>query len=523
MRPLTRKTLADYLEQYAIEKHQSKPAAEKEKDDLLADMPIGLPQDEVQEILRQVLEGLSYAHANKVLHLNLNPTNILRNSDGQIKLAELGLMTMAGKELFEDAGLGWHPPRFPWAPAVSASTRSIFSPPKPAWVNRATSARTFTPSASAPIGCLPARNPAITTPPPANSIRKSTKAGTSSWPTAWNATRTSVMPPPGPCWRISIIGGDIQGRGDPLDPGTAQTRSVFRHMDFIPVPRRIKRRGLKTTRAFRLGVIGLVGCVGLYLASMFYDLAFSKDVSPATPIAIRVPAGKEPRLSIRTTPPAALLEFSGQNLSFNIRDGTLDLNIVPGLHRFTVSAPHYKTRNELIKVGRDPQTLNIRLEPALADVNIITTPGAHAVAIDSSQRMYDLGTANADGLIQVAQLLYAGTYTLRLEKENYMPMEKENFRLGESGDNNLEFPLVPLPGTLRVRSTPKAQPFMSRARKSASPTPPSRDSPCARSLSSLWKAPATAPRSSPSPWSPIPVPCLISAISLHARVKSCRK
>ncbi|MGE9292654.1 MAG: SUMF1/EgtB/PvdO family nonheme iron enzyme, partial [Puniceicoccales bacterium] len=247
---------------------------------------------------------------------------------------------------------------------------------------------------------------------------------------------------------------NIQERGSPLEPGTAQTRSVFRHMDFIPVPRRIKRRGIKTTRAFRLGIIGIVACIAVYLASLFYELAFLEDSPTDAPVAIRTPEGKEPRLKIRTEPPDALFEIPSENISFIVRNGTLDLNVTSGIYSIKLSAPHYTPLTQLIEIERGKQELNLKLEPAWADVEIHTTPGARATAIDSSRRMYDLGTADEDGLLRVAQLLHAGNYTLRLEKDDYMTMEEEDFQLNEDA-GRLDFPLVPMPGTLRVRSTPK--------------------------------------------------------------------
>jgi len=51
----------------------------------------GLPQDLVKSYLRQLLEGVSYCHQNRVLHRDLKPQNLLVNSKGEIKLADFGL------------------------------------------------------------------------------------------------------------------------------------------------------------------------------------------------------------------------------------------------------------------------------------------------------------------------------------------------------------------------------------------------------------------------------------------------
>ncbi len=42
-------------------------------------------------IMRQLLDGLSYCHANNFLHRDIKCSNILINNRGQVKLADFGL------------------------------------------------------------------------------------------------------------------------------------------------------------------------------------------------------------------------------------------------------------------------------------------------------------------------------------------------------------------------------------------------------------------------------------------------
>lgn len=46
---------------------------------------------EIGEIIRQLLEGLGYAHARGVIHRDVKPPNILLNDDGQIKITDFGI------------------------------------------------------------------------------------------------------------------------------------------------------------------------------------------------------------------------------------------------------------------------------------------------------------------------------------------------------------------------------------------------------------------------------------------------
>lgn len=46
---------------------------------------------EIGEIIRQLLDGLGYAHARGVIHRDVKPPNILLNDDGQIKITDFGI------------------------------------------------------------------------------------------------------------------------------------------------------------------------------------------------------------------------------------------------------------------------------------------------------------------------------------------------------------------------------------------------------------------------------------------------
>jgi len=57
-----------------------------------------LKAGDVQDILQQILEGLSYAHGKGVIHRDLKPANILRTGEGKIKISDFGLARVVGEE-----------------------------------------------------------------------------------------------------------------------------------------------------------------------------------------------------------------------------------------------------------------------------------------------------------------------------------------------------------------------------------------------------------------------------------------
>lgn len=59
----------------------------------------GLNPRDVKSYLSQMLKGIAYCHAHRVLHRDMKPQNLLVNSNGLLKIADFGLARAFGLPL----------------------------------------------------------------------------------------------------------------------------------------------------------------------------------------------------------------------------------------------------------------------------------------------------------------------------------------------------------------------------------------------------------------------------------------
>ena len=77
--------------------------------DLLRDNPSGLPIGQVRALSSQILEALTIAHERNVVHRDIKPSNLLISDGGRLKIADLGIGTLASlpSDLERSSAFAW--------------------------------------------------------------------------------------------------------------------------------------------------------------------------------------------------------------------------------------------------------------------------------------------------------------------------------------------------------------------------------------------------------------------------------
>ena len=71
--------------------------------DLLASRGGRLPVEEASSILHQVIDAVSYAHSQHVIHRDIKPTNVLVDSGGQVRVSDFGLALVVGNDFVQQS------------------------------------------------------------------------------------------------------------------------------------------------------------------------------------------------------------------------------------------------------------------------------------------------------------------------------------------------------------------------------------------------------------------------------------
>jgi formylglycine-generating enzyme required for sulfatase activity/serine/threonine protein kinase len=438
----------------------------------VADNPqaVNLPSSQVTPILEQVLAGLAYAHESKTMHLNLNPTKILRSGFGEVKVYGYHFLAILGQELFEILVSAGIPPLKLDPNRSFVGTTDILSPE--ARLRQELEYR----SDVYAIGVnthwlLTGRKPTSPYQPPsqvqpgvepgwdaftvrclqrkpderyasANAALADLRNITHLTPIAQNQPLELLLPPEAPVEK-------------PVVRRTSGSKSPLVKVNKQPVkPPRSARKGLTLTQ--RLLFIGLPSLIAVGVAAFVYvQVETGDDDLSADLPAVRVPDGQTHGLNLwlTVTPRSAMLTID--NTKMPINDGQLRLQVATGDHSLTIEAPpKFRPKHFSYTTAPEVDHRFINLDPNWAVVDFITAPGATVTAQPAKGDPIQLGVADASGKLHITQNLGDNTYTFTATKDDYTTAQLPDQKIELTKSYNVTLNISANPATVTLLTEP---------------------------------------------------------------------
>ncbi len=310
-----------------------------------------LPPAQVTPIVEQVLAGLAYAHDNKTMHLNLNPTKILRSGFGEVKVYGCHFLAILGQELFEMLVSAGIPPLKLDPNRSYLGTTDILSPE--ARLRQTLEYR----SDIYAVGVnthwlLTGRKPTSPYQPPSQ-VTPGIEAGWDAFtlhclqrkPDDRYATASAALADLRNLAQLTpielkqplelMLGPDLPVEPPPEKKKGGTKSPLLKKSKPVKPPRRT-RKPLTLTQ--RLLFIGLPAIVLVAIAAYIYvSVETSDDELPVDLPAAIVLEGQVPRLWLTITPRETVVKID--KTVFPVKNGELKLKIASGVHEIIIEAP----------------------------------------------------------------------------------------------------------------------------------------------------------------------------------------
>ena len=425
-----------------------------------------LPPGQVTPILEQVLAGLAYAHESKVMHLNLNPTKILRSGIGEIKVYGYHFLAILGQELFEMLVSAGIPPLKLDPNHSFLGTTDILSPE--ARLREPLEYRSDLYAIGVDTHWLLTGRKLTSPYQTPSQLQPGIEVG-------WDAfAQRCLQRKPGDRYATATAAlADLRNlaqltplsQKQPLElllaPETPGVPVARKKKDSKPPvvkkskpgkPPRHARKPLTLTQ--RLLFIGLPALILVALAAFSYvEIETSDDLSTSDITAVRTVEGQTPRLRLSITPRNSLVTI-GKTV-FQVSDGELPLNIAKGDYIILVeSPPKYRTKRVPYSVQGQPDHLFVNLDPAWAIVDFSTAPGATIAAQPEHGPAIPLGIADAKGNLHVIQGLGDGNFTFTASKDAYTSAQVTNQKLELTKSYRFELKIIAEPAVITLTTEP---------------------------------------------------------------------
>ncbi len=423
-----------------------------------------LPPQQVTPIIEQVLAGLTYAHDCKVMHLNLNPTKILRAVRGEVKVYGFHFLAILGQELFEMLVSAGIPPLKLDPNRSFLGTTDILSPEA-----RLRTTLEYRSDIYA-VGVdthwlLTGRKPTSPYQPPSQIVpgiepgwdtftqhclqRKLDDRYASATAALTDLRNIAMLTPVMQKQPLELL----LAPEAPTPPPEKKKSSKA-----TPLPKKVKPpKGVRHARkpltlVQRLIFIGLPSLLLVALATFAYiKVETSEDAESGVPV--RAQPGHNVRLMLNITPHVAVVTID--KTTFNVSDGKLPVSMAKGAYTITISSPpkyaktilNYTTQNE-------QDTVFVNLTPAWAVVDFDTAPGATVMAQPAKGPPIQLGVADAAGKLHVAKNLGDDTYTFTASKTDYSTASLDNQKIELTKTYHFDLKIAAQPATVSLKTDP---------------------------------------------------------------------
>lgn len=407
----------------------------------------------------QLCAALGYAHGRaKLVHRDLKPANLLVTRDGQLKITDFGIargLTEASARLTSRAGrtsgtvlyaspqqlMGEKPTEADDIYAVGATLYELLTGKPPF----------FRGDAHTLMMQVRERQPA-----PLAERRAELELKGEKIPAEWEKTILACLAKKAPERPSSAH--EVAER---LGLASAATLSAVPVEKPAPAVGEPAKGGRTDRRVKPLVAAGLaVAVVAVALGYFFWPENPTAALQAPAPVAAKssdaVAATNAREFVIMIDPPEAAARVSvGANTEVPVEKGkAVFSNLADGDHELTVQAPGFQTlaTQVTVKDGRGSAVARLMAEKGIFEIT--ARPGTRITAVNGQGREVRLGVVGASGVLASGSLLTVGTYTLKLEHPDCVPLAQVKMELDGERVTKLTLGQISLPGELRIFSVP---------------------------------------------------------------------